>query len=397
MQNILLLNAVAEGGATYTEYLKYVAQALHGRHDLVSYNIPSRTKLTAKEAEAIIGVPVEDIEYSDISAIKSSDFSQIMTNEAYIGNLIDPDIVTTFIAHGSCSYPANSIYFFSEYLAYFDVLTISARSTQQAVTDGMTLYRDHRLQGKLGPREGSVRSDIRSTWLMPTLPVKFANRLQQPVTEIPPEEFTIGLIPSGVTAMQPLVTMYRNIASLVETLTSSFPKCKVVFRPYPVDFKNPQVQELCSNLANKDRVSVCLPDVLSSDFYEECDLVITDGSTGGSSFLLRKAVPPIYFIPEDSLVNSVTVRFVNSMRYVPFSHTFDDLVKKIRVIVDAGPEILFSIYNEFVDNEFFPQRDQRAYFDDIVAGNWGGQNSLLIDSYGDVSRHGSSQSMLKQA
>lgn len=383
MKKVLLLNAVHNGGATYTEYLKYVSLALPNDIDVVTYNVPSRTNLVAHQVEEIMNGPVTDIEAQDILQITGKQFPVIMTNEAGIGHLIDPDIWTVFIGHGSSAMPANSPYMHAEYLSYFDVVTVSSRSTQQMLVRGLPLYREHRGQGVIESRSGSVRADLRHTSIMPTLPIKIENRHMQPITKVPTKDFTIGLIPTASGAIQSKVSLYHNLNSIVKALLENFYRCRIIFRPYPTDLENPAVQELCDNFKNMDRVDVSSPEVLSSIFYQGCDLVITDASNGGASFLLRKAVPPVHFVPIAALENEVTRWFVDVVRYVPISHTIDDLVRKIGVIVNASQADLFEVYNAYMDNEMFLQKSQSEYIRDIINRKTDSENTIGIDAFGD--------------
>ena len=62
---------------------------------------------------------------------------------------------------------------------------------------------------------------------------------------------------------------------------------------------------LVENYLNKfNNILIEKKGISSKDFFNKCDVLISDASTGGISFLLDRCIPPIYWKPIDTKSHS---------------------------------------------------------------------------------------------
>ncbi len=117
------------------------------------------------------------------------------------------------------------------------------------------------------------------------------------------------------------------------------------------------------------------------------DVIITDGSTAGVSHMLRKTVPPIYFVPQDALSGAVTRCFVTSIeKHVLMCHSLAAIEAKIRYLTRAGREELFRFYQTYCDEELFRQQTQQGYFRDILDLRVTAPDAIVVDADGQIWR-----------
>lgn len=374
-----------DGGANYTEYLQQISINLPADIDVTVMNIPTQTQIDAGQVACILNRPVEDIELSMVPYLSSKNFNFLITNEGSLARFIDASITAVFIGHGSSAMPANSEFMHANVLSYFDILLGSSRAGAQMVANGLSLYRSKRRQLAIGIDGPGIRSDLRQTCLMPTRPMKSAKRHNEPQANVPKRNMTIGLLPTAIGSIQFEVSIYHNLIAIIQMLIEKFPASRIVFRPYPLDLQNPQIRKLCEDLKSTGQVGIDLPDSPSSVFYDKCDIIITDASTGGVSSMLRKTVPPIYFVPAAALQNTVTRWFVENIRnHVPMAHSVAELEECIRHLANAKPQELFKYYVDFCDNELFLEKSQADYFADMLHGNIHAKDTILVDAFGET-------------
>ncbi len=93
--------------------------------------------------------------------------------------------------------PASGEFVHAEFLAYFDVVTVAARSNMRMAVSGMSAYRVRRRSLTLGVSGPVIRTDLRDTAFMPTFPIKEQTRHKTPQSKAP-KTFTIGIMPTAV-------------------------------------------------------------------------------------------------------------------------------------------------------------------------------------------------------
>ena len=116
---------------------------------------------------------------------------------------------------------------------------------------------------------------------------------------------TIGFLPTSSRVIPPELSIYSYLDTIIEPITSEFPESEVIFRPYPADLNHPKMSLVEDYLNKFSNVFFEKKDVGSNNFFNKCDVLISDASTGGISFLLDKCIPPIYWKSVDTKSYSV--------------------------------------------------------------------------------------------
>lgn len=225
---------------------------------------------------------------------------------------------------------------------------------------GMSLYRKNRKSLSIKMDPVSIRSDVRKTYFCPVSPIKKPEFSIDGLCEgesggFNDKEFTIGILPTSVNAVRPGVSIYNSL-NIISEIRSAFPESKIVFRPYPADVAIPEIKMLVDGLVSHgDGFIIDVDGRKSADFYKECDVIITDGSTGGVSFMLSRGTPPIYYIPQKVVDRDLLVQwFVSAMEgKVHIACSVPELIRLIGEckFMTAGERLGF--YDRYCNSELW--------------------------------------------
>jgi len=102
------------------------------------------------------------------------------------------------------------------------------------------------------------------------------------------------------------------------------PKAFVILRPYPLDLSNAIVAKVIAQI--NDKVQIDDSCSASDLFYSKCHLIITDVSTGGVTFMLRRGCPAIYYLPAIGN-SSVEKQWLKEMQDYIFVATSSETLK----------------------------------------------------------------------
>lgn len=381
------MHGLQNGGPVYVEYLKQSKAALAEGIEVTAFNVPEVTGMKAEDVAAILEMRVHDIGYGDVHDWNDEDFQAIICTDGTFGSQIQETITAVCVTHGSVPMPTLSPFFMAELMASYDVVALSSRSLQALTAQGMSDYRAGRRQGARPAHATAVRTDMRRTLCMPSLPMKNDKVHSASQSAIPSKGFTVGILPTYIEAIPANISLYNSIIPILKMILERFPQCSILFKPYPGDLFRPQIAQLCETLKTVPRVRVAAPDLNSAAFYDMSDVIITDGSTAGVSHMLRKTVPPIYFVPQDALSGAVTRSFVTSIeKHVLMCHSLAAIEAKIRYLTRAGREELFRFYQTYCDEELFRQQTQQGYFRDILDLRFTAPDAIVVDADGQIWR-----------
>ena len=192
MKNVYLLNNVPNGRKTYLEYLLPALNALRHRYNCIVLNTRV-TGVSKCEAEQALGYPVEDVEVDFIARLRSQ---IIISNDGFIGRAIDESNFAVFIAHGNVGMPIKDRHYASSLMSFFDAIVAPSRSFFALLKNGMQLYRQERHEF-LPFIQATLRSDLRRTSAISTLPVKIPEILDTP-PDFPrrPDSYVVGILPT---------------------------------------------------------------------------------------------------------------------------------------------------------------------------------------------------------
>ncbi|KHL76021.1 hypothetical protein PpSQ1_02185 [Pseudomonas putida] len=349
MKSVYLLNNVQNGGKTYLEYLLPALNALRQRYNCTVLN----TKLTGVsryEAEQALGYPVEDVEIDFIVRLRSQ---VIISNDAFIGRAIDESNFAVFISHGNVGMPIKDKHYASSLMSFFDAIVAPSRSFFALLKDGMQLYRKERHESLPFPL-AAVRSDLRRTSAISTLPVKIPT-----ILDTPPDftrrhgNYVVGILPTQKGICPDGASLFENMVDVINAVKAQVPHASVILRPYMTDFEHPFIKEMCEQLSHYPWITIDDTKGRSDEFYQRCDTIITDASSGGVSFMLNTCRLPVYYVPADCASHPVVNAWLQQMdNHLPIARNGDELKELLHGFALLNPEQHYSIYRKFHESEF---------------------------------------------
>lgn len=304
-----------------------------------------------------------------------------------MARLLDDSNFAIFIAHGNVGMPVKDRYYFSELLSYWDAIVSSSRSLSDLIKAGLQLYRTDRNASRIGAVGGNLRSDLRKTTAISTLPVKLAEPFSCP-PDIPqtPGEYVVGLLPTQAGICPSGASLYENIEVVINSVKSQIPHAKFILRPYMTDFARPYVEEVCEKLSRYQWITIDTTKGNSKEFYRQCDTVITDASSGGVSFMLNTCKLPIYYVPQASENHPVVTAWLAQMENIlPIARSGDELKDLILGFELLAPEQSYSIYKRFYESEYGGRHHPDEVFQDLVQQQHeSGFRYFSIDAFGQA-------------
>ncbi|OLS62859.1 hypothetical protein [Pseudomonas putida] len=363
MKTVYLLNNVQNGGKTYLEYLVPALNALRHRYECRVLN----TKITGvsrAEAEQALGYPVEDVEVDFIVGLRSH---VIISNDAFIGRAIDESNFAVFIAHGNVGMPVRDRHYTSSLVSLFDAIVAPSRSYFALLKNGMQLYRQERHESLPFPF-ATLRSDLRRTSAISTLPVKIPAILDTP-PDFPrsPDRYVVGILPTQKGICPDGASLFENMVEVINAVKTQVPHASILLRPYMTDFEHPFIQEMCEQLARYPWITIDETKGRSDDFYRRCDTIITDASSGGVSFMLNTCRLPVYYVPADSASHPVVNAWLQQMEnHLPIARNGEELMELLHGFSLLTPDQHYAIYRKFHESEFGGFQHPEEVFQELV-------------------------------
>jgi hypothetical protein len=351
MNNIYLISNVISGGKTYLEYLIPALDALRNDFNCIVLQT-NRTGLSKQEAEDFINFPVTEV---DVEFIASLDSQVVISNDAWIGRFLDDSNFGVFISHGNVGMPAKDPYYYAELTAYWDAIVSPSRSACHLTSTGLQLYRRARKSLKASIPDGiGLRSDLRTTSPIPTRPIKIAEFIDVfPSVKKTSNDHVIGLLPTQLGICPTNATLYENLQTVLNTVKSQLPHARFILRPYMTDIEHPVVKSLCDQLSTCEWVTIDEPGTSSKDFYQKCDTIITDASTGGVSFMLSSGKLPIYYVPPTDENNPIVDVWLKELdNLLPIAKNSEELKDLALGLSLLSAEDSHFIYKKFYQSQF---------------------------------------------
>jgi len=384
---IAAINNVKDGGQTYLNYLKFALDHLPAFCSPTVFQT-GVVGLAKNEAEEFLGREVVEVDsYNVFSNFSSLDFDFILSNDAYVGRLIDEAIKTVFISHGSAPMPANSEYCFSDWTGYWDFILGASKSGMKMAANGLSKYRRDRRNLIISIAKEAIRTDVRTTFLCPIPPLKKTHMFTQPVEITPSRDFFVGILPTALGAIREAAAIYRHLEGIIAGILGEFPNATIIFRPYPLDAQRQDIRQVINIMKTTGRVEIDVSGANSTDFYDRCDVLITDGSTGGMSFMLRKTTPPIYFLPENAVANDQIVQwffgFVNTTALVAGSlEQLNERIEQCRVMTASER---FNFYKTYCSEDLFLERTKQECLEEVFLSSIRNPDQFMyVDSGGRI-------------
>jgi len=363
MKNIYLINNVLNGGKTYLEYLLPALNALRHNYNCVVLNTKI-SGLSQQEAEQVLDYPVEQVELEYIAQLESQ---VIISNDAFIGRALDESNFAVFISHGSVGMPLADRHYASSLMSLFDAIVSPSRSFFCLLQKGMQLYRQDR-HGGLTFNYKTIRSDLRKTTAISTLPVKIPEILSEPPAfERSPDKYVVGILPTQKGICPPGASLFENMVDVINAVKAQVPHASILLRPYMTDFEHPYIAEMCEKLGQYPWITIDTTKGRSDDFYRKCDTIITDASSGGVSFMLNTCRLPVYYVPAGSESHPIVHAWLEQMgNSLPIARNGNELRELLHGFELLPPDQHFAIYQAFYASEYGGFRHPQEVFLDLV-------------------------------
>ena len=170
---------------------------------------------------------------------------------------------------------------------------------------------------------------------------------------------TIGFLPTSSRVIPPELSIYSYLDTIIEPIISEFPESEVIFRPYPADLNHPKMSLVEDYLNKFSNVFFEKKDVSSNNFFNKCDVLISDASTGGISFLLDKCIPPIYWKSVDTKSHSVpTNSFYEMLKDKVFvAENIEQLIKFIHECKNLTIKQRLNYFYRYCDDELIVENN----------------------------------------
>ncbi|WP_347901867.1 hypothetical protein [Pseudomonas purpurea] len=364
MKNVYLISNVSNGGKTYLEYLLPALNALRNNYNCVVLQT-NITGLSKYEAEQVLSYPVEEVGLDYIESLKSQ---TIISNDAFVGSLLDESNFGVFIAHGNVGMPLRDKYYCSSLLSFWDAIVSPSRSLFGLMKTGLQLYRHDRNASRLAYVAKIQRSDLRKTSAISTLPVKLPEFLSSPPAFLrTSEQYVVGILPTQIGICPSGASLFENMEVVITAVKTQIPSAKIIVRPYMTDFENPYVKEMCEQLVKYPWISIDYAKGSSKDFYQQCDTIITDASSGGVSFMLNTCRLPIYYVPSGSESHPIVNAWLEQMdNFLPIAKNGSELKELMGGFELITPEQRHYIYKKFYESEYRDFHHPDEVFQDLV-------------------------------
>lgn len=364
MKNVYLISNVKNGGKTYLEYLLPALNALRNQYNCVVLQTAS-AGVSKLDAEQLLNFPVEEVDLNFISTLKSQ---VVISNDAWVGRVLDDSNFCIFIAHGNVGMPVKDRYYFSELISYLDAVVSSSQSLSELIKSGLQLYRRERSASRISAANNTLRSDLRKTSLISVSPVKISEPFKSaPEIQRTPGTYVVGLLPTQVGICPGGASLYENMEVVINSVKSQIPHATFILRPYMTDFTRPYVREMCEKLTPYQWITIDTTKGSSKDFYQQCDTLITDASSGGVSFMLNTCKLPIYYVPETNEIHPVVNAWLEQMdNLLPIAKNGDELKDLVLGLELLNSEQSYSIYKKFYASEYGERHHPDEVFQDLV-------------------------------
>lgn len=388
MKKIALFNSVYKSGKTYLNYLTPMAKILQEQlnYEFDVFQPPEDfCNLTIEESEQILNHKVLPLQRNlaepnpvlSINVEPLQTYDIVITNGASISRLFNENIFVIVTNHGFAPMPLRNVIQHADALSFNDLILCYGKSSWQQVSFCLNTLRkqyNYRAYNRLVKRK---------TFLPPTFPLKldftnfheklnniFENKNQNLVEKYNTGNLVIGLLPTSPETIVQGISLFDNIDKLLTALLQNFPLAKIILRPY---IFNPSISSEVFELlnifsANVTNFKIDNSGQSSNDFYNQCDILISDGSTGGITYLLNKAMPPIYYIPKNVVNTNETVNnFVEIQRdKVFFAYNINALIQQVNKCINLSKEQRKNYFTNHCKNDLFLDVDNKELLQKII-------------------------------
>ena len=319
------------------------------------------------EPNPVLSINVEPLQTYDI----------VITGMASVSRLFNENIFVIATNHGFAPLPFRNVIQHADALSFNDLILCYGKTSWQQVSFCLNALRkqyNYRAYNRLVKRK---------TFLPPTFPLKlesenfyeksiifFEKNNQNLVEKYQTNNLVIGLLPTITETIVQGISLFDNIDKILNSLLQNFPLAKIILRPHASDTElSPKIFDLLKIFSdNVPNFGIDNSEQSSTDFYKQCDILISDASTGGVTFMSNKIMPPIYFIPKKYIETNLQVNnFVELQKdKVLFAHSIKELIKQINTCINLSKEQRINYFNNFCENDLFLNVDNKQLLQKII-------------------------------
>ena len=388
MKKIALFNSVYKGGETYLNYLTPIAKILQEQlnYEFDVFQPPEDfCDLTIEESQNILNHKVLPLQRNfaepnpvlSINVEPLQTYDIVITGMASVSRLFNENIFVIATNHGFAPLPFRNVIQHADALSFNDLILCYGKTSWQQVSFCLNALRkqyNYRAYNRLVKRK---------TFLPPTFPLKlesenfyeksiifFEKNNQNLVEKYQNNNLVIGLLPTITETIVQGISLFDNIDKILNSLLQNFPLAKIILRPHASDTElSPKIFDLLKIFSdNVPNFEIDNSEQSSTDFYKQCDILISDASTGGVTFMSNKIMPPIYFIPKKYIETNLQVNnFVELQKdKVLFAHSIKELIKQINTCINLSKEQRINYFNNFCENDLFLNVDNKQLLQKII-------------------------------
>lgn len=384
MKKIALFNSVYNGGKTLLNYLTPIAKILQEQLDY-EFDVFQFCNSTIEESEQILNHKVLPLQRNlaepnpvlSINVEPLQNYDIIINNGSSSSRLFNENIFVIATNHGIAPMPLRNVLQNAAALSFNDMILCYGKSSLEQVKFCLQTLRNQYVYKQ------HKRIANRKTFLANTFPLKldftnfhdklnniFENKNQNLVEKYNTGNLVIGLLPTSPETIVQGISLFDNIDKLLTALLQNFPLAKIILRPY---IFNPSISSEVFELlnifsANVTNFKIDNSGQSSNDFYNQCDILISDGSTGGITYLINKAMPPIYYIPKNVVNTNETVNnFVEIQRdKVFFAYNINALIQQVNKCINLSKEQRKNYFTNHCENDLFLNVDNKELLQKII-------------------------------
>ena len=393
MKKIALLNSFFKGGKTLLEYFKRILPNLKNMEkcsvDIFQPDNKDTLNLSISEAENYLQNKVWGLKIfqqgNSFYLRELFNYDYIFFNDFRRICEIPENIFTAAIMHGISPLLNNHKNGFATYLAYADFILCSSKSQLKQCVDEIIEFRKTNITATSKITfDYSKRDNARKTYLCYIQPLKkslLSNDFAS-IKNIDKNNFTIGIMPSS-SGVFPGISLYNSINLIVEELHKNFTSANIIFRPFfteSVAGLDACLNNLEKHIAN---FKIDKTNQSSTEFYQQCDILITDFSTGGISFLINKFMPPIYYILRKFTKHINVKKFIELQTdKVLFANSIKELIKQINFCINLTKEQRINYFDNYCKKDLFLHVDNQQVLQNIINKNF--DNFPYVDAQGNI-------------
>jgi len=313
--------------------------------------------------------------YIDGQILPKLDFVDMMLlDDCGPGPVLPDSVKIVLINHGSFPVATHQTFFFGNMTSYFDFVLSSSRSYSRTMADGIRKFRtacEAEMEQTGAPQIHAQSAVPARSWKRRTHVVPLGSPKTDPYFSggpvAAPQCKCLVFAPTATSVLPPEYASCLRAAQIIERLLNELPDYRIVFRPFPLDRDHEITRETVARFHERANFVADLDGGPTRDLYRNSTVFLTDGSSGGFSFMAATRRPAVFLLPE---VPSDTLPYINAFaeacEQVGVRVTsVEQLVPAVRDI-ERQPGKFRARIDRFIETELYhPGKARQRMYDEI--------------------------------